>query len=213
MKSYISKVLSVTLSAALVVFGLYFTVEPSLSSAATASDTVVITLNVTSGITISSPPDSSMSRAVAVGADTATGSTTWNVKTNNVLGYTLAIHATSSPAMASASSTIQDFATSAPALWSTSAGTAKFGYSARGTDVNTSTWGTDSDCWGATQHDFSTGLKYKGFWTADTNIAVSAATSSTSGTDTMVCYAVEENAFYIPSGTYQATIVATATTN
>ena len=38
-----------------------------------------------------------------------------------------------------------------------------------------------------------------------------SATTTTAGIDTTVCYAVEQNTFYIPSGVYQATVVASAT--
>jgi hypothetical protein len=54
-------------------------------------------------------------------------------------------------------------------------------------------------------------LKYKGFTTSPFTVASRAATTTFAGSATTVCYAAEQNNFFIPSGTYQATIVATAT--
>ncbi len=192
----------------------YASLEPMYAGAqASASDTVIITLNVTAGISITSPADATMSTAVGVAQNSAVATTTWNVKTNNNLGYTLAVKATSTPAMQSSTNTIGDDQTGAPAFWSTPFGTYEFGYSAFGTDVPTGTWGTGSLCSTTTNaHATSTTLKYKGFTTSDVTIATRSSTTTTSGVDSTVCYAVEQNNSYIPSGTYKATIVATATT-
>jgi len=180
--------------------------------AVTATSSVVVTLNVDTGITISAPPNSNMSAHVGVGQNSAVGTTTWTVITNDVNGYTLALNATSTPAMKNSSSTIADYQTGAPNTWSV-INAAAFGYSAYGTDVSTSTWGTaTSSCSGGTNGNAtSTILKYKGFTTSPFTIAQRVATTTFAGTVTTVCYAVEQNNFFIPSGTYQATIVATAT--
>ncbi len=190
----------------------FVALEPSLSDAAVATDNVVITLNVTSGITITSPVDSTLSTTIGVSQNTAIGTTTWNVKTNNALGYTLQVNSTSTPAMqASGGLTITDYQTGAPNTWTATSSNAYFGYSAFGTDTPTGTWGTGSLCYGSVSVPSAT-LKYKGFTASLVTVATRAATTTTSGVDTTVCYAVEQNGSYIPSGTYQATIVATATT-
>lgn len=188
---------------------------PQDAHAVTVTDQVVVTLTVDAGISITSPVDTSMSQNLGVSANTATASTTWNVKTNNVLGYTLAVNASTSPAMQSSSSTIPDYTpavANTPETWSVTSGTYEFGYSAFGSRVSTGTWGTDSDCNGATINDFSTGLKYQNFATATRQIATYSATTTTAGDDTTVCYAVQQNGSYIPSGTYTARITATAVT-
>ncbi len=176
-------------------------------------DSVIVTLNVTAGITISNPADTSMSTNLGVATNVAVGTTTWNVKTNSSTGYTLTLAASTNPAMKSGSNSISDYATTTnPSLWSVGANTSKFGFSVNGTDVNTTTWGTGNFCNGASTSTVSTTLKYYGFYTTATTTASRAATTTTSGIDTNVCYAVEQNGFYIPSGVYTATITATATT-
>ncbi len=183
-------------------------------NAATASDTVVVTLNVTAGISITSPSDTSMSTDLGVAQLSAVGTTTWNVKTNSAAGYTLAVKATSSPALATAGGTyfFKDYQTGAPNTWVASSSAASFGYSAFGTDVPTGTWGTGSACSGTNGHASSTTLKYKGFTTSDVTIATRSATTTISGVDASVCYYAEQNGVFAASGTYTATIVATATT-
>jgi hypothetical protein len=204
---------SVTLTA--FIFGTIVAFEPSSAGAATATDTVLVTLNVTSGITINSPADTTMSTALTVTQFSAVGTTTWNVKTNNTLGYTLDVKATSSPAMNSTTTvnSIFDYQQGTPNTWAATTANAYFGYSAFGNDTPTGTWGTGAVCSGANGNSTSTTLKYKGFTTTTGQIiATRSATTSTLGTDTTVCYAVDANAFYIPSGNYQATIIATAIT-
>ncbi len=194
---------------------LYPFVEGSRLSAATASDTVMVTLNVDAGISITSPSDVSMSQNLGVSALVATGNAVWNVKTNNSAGYTLGVKATSSPALESGSNSVADYTpavAATPETWSVPSGTAEFGFSGFGSHISTGTWGTDSDCVGGTANDPSTGLKYRDFDTSDITIASSAATTTTAGVDSTVCFAVEQDGFYIPSGVYRATIVATATT-
>ncbi len=192
----------------------YTAYEPNMTNAATASDTVVVTLNVTAGISITSPSDVTMSTALGVTQNSAVGTSTWNVKTNAALGYTLALRATSTPAMQSAANSIADYQTGAPNIWNATSTDSYFGYSGFGTDISTGTWGSGSACSGGSNgHATSTTLKYKGFTTSDVTIATRAATTTPSGVDATICFAVEQGAAsYIPSGTYQATIIATATT-
>ncbi len=186
--------------------------EPLSVGAAAVQDQVTVTLNVTTGISITSPADVSMSTNLGVSANTAVGTTTWNVKTNNSLGYTLAVHASTTPAMQSGGDSILDYQTGAPNTWSATTSNAYFGYSGFGTDVPTGTWGSGSFCNGASTSTISTTLKYKGFTTSDVTVATRSSTTTTSGVDTTICFAVEQNNFYVPSGTYTAVITATATT-
>lgn len=196
----------------LFVFALGFFAFLESDRAFAVSDSVVITLTVNSEISITSPADSSMSTALGVSQNTAVGTTTWNVKTNNSAGYTLAVKSSSNnPAMQTGGgSTISNDQVVAPALWSVSSGNAEFGFSAFGTDTTTGTWGSGTQC-SSTTNVPSTGLKYLGLATSDVTIATRSSTTTPSGIDTTVCYAVEQNGFYVPSGTYTATVVATAT--
>ena len=183
-------------------------------AAATATDSVIVTLNVDAGITITSPPDTIMSTSLGVLNNTAIATTTWNVKTNSETGYLMTVAASTNPAMKiSSTQFINDFATtSTPTLWSALPnGRAEFGYSAFGTDVATGTFGNDTSC-GATSTP-STVLKYIGFTTSPSiTIASRSATTTTSGVDTNICYAVQQKGVYVGSGVYTATITATATT-
>lgn len=206
----LKKIIASTIISSVAVAAVYVSVEPAISGAQTASDTVIVTLNVVTGISITSPSDTNMSTNLGVAQDTAVGTTTWNVKTNNAAGYTLAVKATNTPAMTSATNNIADYQTGAPNTWSVSSGDAAFGYSAFGTDVSTGTWGSASVCSTGT-HVPNSSLNYKGFTTSDFTVATRSATTTTVGIDTSICYAVEQDTFYIPSGTYKATIIATAT--
>lgn len=190
----------------------YSLIEAEAASAVT--DAVVVTLTVDSAISITSPADTAMSQSIGLTTDTATASTTWNVKTSDTDGYTLAVAASTDPAMQSAGDTIFDYTEGTPGTpetWSVASGAAEFGFSARGDRVSTGTYGTDSDCLAGDNHTPSATLNYRGFDGTNTiSVATHSATTTASGDDTTVCYAVEQNGVFIPSGTYTATITATA---
>ncbi len=191
-----------------------FALVPFEASASVATSSTVVTLNVATGISISSPGNSTMSTTLGVVSNSAIGTTSWTVITNDVNGYTLAVNSTSTPAMqqAGGAATIADYQTGAPNTWSVGSGNAAFGYSAFGADAPTGTWGTGSSCSGAGgPNATSTTLRYKGFTTSPFTVATRSATTTPTGITSTVCYAVEQNNFFIPSGTYTATIVATAT--
>ena len=212
-RSILKKAFVTSLALILIVSAAGMYLEPSVSSAAVATDSVIVTLNVVSGITITSPADTPMSTSLGVSTNTAIATTTWNVKTNNSLGYSLVVTSSTFPAMrVSPTQFVNNFpSTSTPALWSTLGTGGWFGYSGYGTDVSTGTWGTGSSC-GATSTPSGT-LKYAGFSSTTANaIATRSATTTTAGVDTTICYAVEQKSVYIDSGTYTATITATATT-
>ena len=198
-------------------FGLfgYSFVEPMFVDAVT--DDVVVTLNVSPQITISDSPNVTMSQSLDLTADFATASSTWTVVTNDTDGYTLTVQATSTPAMQSGTDTIADFTATVPTTpeaWVVSSGNAEFGFSAFGTDVPTGTWGSNTTACSTGHNPALTQRLYRGFNGATTiQIASSNATTTVSGTPSTVCYGVEQNGTQIPSGTYTATITATATVN
>ena len=192
--------------------------EPILTQAAT-SQTVVVTLFVGSGATITVDNTTApLSTNISLTQNTATASSTFTVSTSDILGYTLKLNATSTPAMQNASSTIPDFGTS-PALYSSilPSGQYGFGFSVYSTsspsDVPTATWGTQTGgCGGGNAP--STSLKYRGFLGASQIIVASSnATTTTSGDVVVVCYVAGQNNAFIPSGSYNATVVATALNN
>jgi len=210
-------IISLTLIMSLIISMGYMGLEPEVVAAADVNDSVVVTLNVTAGISITSPADTPMSTTLGVGTNSAIATTTWNVKTNASGGYELAVKANTDPAMKhDAAIYVDDYTPGTPDIpetWSVS-NTAEFGYSAYGTDTAVGSsgvdWGTGSNC-GATSTPSAT-LKYRDFTTVDFVIAARTATTTTSGIDTTICYAVEQNNFYVPAEIYTATITATATT-
>ena len=192
---------------------LYITYEPVLAVAATATDNVVITLTVDAGITITSPADVTMAPNLGISSNGSIGSSTWTVKTNNALGYTLAVKASAAPALVSGANSFADYtelAVGTPEAWSVPAANKEFGYSAFGTGTPTGTWGTTATCGSAGIPDAS--MKYVGFKTTDKTVAQSATATPSAGIATTVCYAAEQDTLYAPSGVYTATITATATT-
>jgi hypothetical protein len=180
--------------------------------AATASDEVIVTQVVDTGISISSPADITMTN-LSTSQNSAVGSTTWVVTTNNDLGYTLSLSATSFDALRTASGTkFTDVASTTPAAWSVS-NAYKFGFSVLGPHVNTSIFGTDTDCVNGANVPSAT-LLWRGFAsTTPIAVASSSAVTQTTGTSTTMCVATEQNGVFAPSGTYNATITATAVTN
>lgn len=213
------QILVMSLVVMLFVMAGFTSAEPVLLHALTASDEVIVTLNVDAGVSITSPSDTTMSNSLGVSNNKAIATTTWNVKTNNAAGYSLAVKASSSPAMrlnTNVATFINNYTEATPgtpeAPWSVGASTAEFGYGAFGTDVTTlGTFGGDTSC-GATSTP-STALKYAGFTTENVTIASRSSTTTQSGINSTVCYAVEQGSTnYIASGIYSAWITATATT-
>lgn len=193
------------------IFQFYPLVETAI--AASATDNVIVTLDVTAGITISDGAAVTMAPNLGVAADQSIGTSSWLVKTNAVNGYTLAVKASAAPALVSGANSFADYTEGTPGtpdVWSVPSGSKEFGYSAFGTDTNTTTWGTGASC-GAAGVPLGT-LKYDGFTTSDNTIATRATVTPTTGITTTICFAAEQDTIYAPSGTYTATITATATT-
>ncbi len=207
------KTLPILFTSATSVIVVFLLVAPLIAQAVT--DDVVVNQTVTSGISITSPSDITMT-ALSTSQNTAVGSATWTVTTNNYLGYSLTLFASTAPAMSRSGGggNIVDYTPAVaetPETWSVS-GAAEFGFSARGTDVNTSTYGTDADCLNGADVPSAT-LKWRDFdltGSAD-QIATAAAPTSTSGTAATMCVATQQAGVFANSGTYSATITATAT--
>ncbi len=189
---------------------IYVASEPMVVSAVT--DDILVTLTVTSGITISTGADAPMSTALGVASDSAVASSSWLVKTNDVDGYTLAVKASTDPALKDGTKVIEDYTEASagvPDAWSVASGDKEFGYSSYGTDV-AAAWGTDTDCVGASANLPSATLKYAGLSTSDKQIATRTSVTPYAGITTNICFAVEQNAVFADSGSYTATVTATA---
>jgi len=212
MKKHINKIIIISIISLVFVQIFYIYMEPSEVTAATATDNVIVTLTVDSGITITSPLDVTMAPNIGIAANGSIGSTTWNVKTNRATGYTLAVKASSAPALVSGANNFADYTetvANTPEFWSVGSGAKEFGYSAFGTDTSTTTWGTGSSCGSAGS---PTGTaKYVSFKTTDATVATRSTVTTPSGVDTTICFAAQQNGVYAASGVYTATITATAT--
>jgi len=203
-----------TLILGFVLYG-YATFEPAKVVAAEATDDVIINQTVTSGITISSPADITLT-ALSLTQDTAVGSAAWTVITNNQAGYALTVKASAAPALVDSgtSESFTDYTEATPGTketWSVS-GAYEFGWSAYGADVSTGTYGTDTDCIAAADVP-SAVLKWEGFnGTTAIQMATNTSETSQAGVTSNICVATEQDIVFAPSGTYVATITATATT-
>lgn len=212
-KIIIKKVLTVSLISILSIQIFYTAIEAPVAVAATAPDSMVVTLNVDAGISISNGADVTMSPNIAVGTPGSIGSSAWLVKTNNATGYKLDVKASASPALVSGVNNFSDYTEAVngtPEVWSVPSSNKEFGFSAYGTDTSTATWGTGAGC-GSGGAPLGT-MKYVGFETTDQTIATTGAPTPYVGTTTNICFAVEQDTVYAPAGTYTATITATATT-
>ena len=210
----IKNILFTTVASSLIVLFAFVSIVPKIVGAVT--DDVVVNQSVTTGISITSPADVTLT-ALSTSQNTAVGSAVWTVTTNSANGYSLTLFAGAAPAMvrSGGGGNIVDYtpaSSETPETWSVS-GAAEFGYSARGTDVSTGTWGTDADCLNGADVPSAT-LKWRDFdltGSAD-QIATSNTITSTSGTASTMCVASEQAGIFANSGSYSATITATAVT-
>lgn len=195
-------------------------VEPALVDAQ-ATDNVTVTLTVNEEISISDGANVTMAPNLGLASDESVGSSSWTVITSATAGYTLSVKASTNPALQSASDEFLDYTEAVagtPDVWSVDSGNIEFGFSAVGDDVETeyvdaSTDGTPETSCPTVGNLGSTDHGYEGFTTTDEAIASSNATTTASGTVTTICFAAAQNGVVAPSGTYTATITATAATN
>ncbi len=181
--------------------------------AISATNSVLVTLQVDTGISISTGANVTMSPNIGIVSNSSIGGSSWVVKTNGVNGYQLSVKASTAPALQSGANSFADYipaVAGTPETWTVASGNKEFGFSAYGANVSTATWGTGTDC--GTAGNPNALLKYLNLATTDRTIATSNTVTSTSGTQTNICFAAQQNTVYAPSGTYTATITATALT-
>ena len=152
----------------------------------TASDPVIVSTTVDNFISISDPRD------INLGAISGTGgssekSATWNVATNNDLGYKLDIVSTGSgPAMTKGTDSFADY--SGPGTWTIGAAESAFGFSVNGT------------------------TNYRGF-TGTTPIEIVNSGNETAGEATQIYFKAAIGTSHLQaSGSYAANLTVTATT-
>jgi hypothetical protein len=211
-------ILSLALIISLLALTSFLTFEPEIIKAVT--DEVVVTQQVTSEITISSPPDVTMTPSIpGVTGGVGNGSAQWTVTTNDTAGYNLKIKASTSPALQSGSYSFADYTPATATVpdfnWSVAASASEFGYTVEasttadldqsfkdnGTACNTGTSDTVDKCW----------LNAS---TTDEQIVNRSSQTDADGENTTVKFRAEvgSNSFQ-EEGSYTATITVTATTN
>ncbi|NTV44886.1 MAG: hypothetical protein HGA67_04355 [Candidatus Yonathbacteria bacterium] len=169
-----------------------------------------------SSISISAGSDITMT-ALSMAQNSAVGNTSWTVITDDAAGYGLSVHASTDPALSDVGTgeSFADYTESTPGTpetWSVSSAY-EFGFSARGTDVSAGTWGTDTDCLNTADVPSAT-LKWRGFDGVNNVIlAGSSVRTLSTGTGTTLCVATTQAGVFAPSGTYTATVTATAVAN
>jgi hypothetical protein len=164
------------------------------------SDSITVSVDVISSISIDSPADVSLAPDIEE-TGSAIGSATWNVKTNSINGWKLQVNAGAAPALRSGGNSFDDYGETVPGtpeIWSVDNADSEFGFGASGAYI---------------ENDFNAN-KFLGFDGANKiQVAHRNAPSDGAGDDTTVDFKAEVGAGHNqPLGTYSATITATATT-
>lgn len=175
--------------------------EYQLLVAGTDTDSVVISVVVTESISINSPVDISLNPEITE-TGSATGDVTWNIETNNSDGWKMELNASASPALVKDADSFADYTEATPGTpesWSITADASEFGFSAGGTYA---------------ESEYSNGALFEGFeGTTKILVAQDNEASPGGGADTQINFRAEVGGSKSqPSGTYQATITATAST-
>lgn len=216
MKNLFKKALATSVISLLFIQMMYIVLEPTRVIADSASDNVVVTLNVDAGISITNGSDVTMTPNIGLTSNKSVGSSSWNVKTSSSTGYSLEVKASSSPALvnSAASDSFEDYTPvgGTPDAWGgVVSGHKEFGFSGYGTDV-LAAYGTATNCGNTGTGVPHADAKYQGFSTSDTQLATRNTVTTTAGITSNICFAAEQNGTYAASGAYTATITATATT-
>ena len=218
MKNIPFKKVIATSTISLIILPVFYSliIEPTTAIAATATNNVVVTLNVTSGVTISIGAAATMLPGIGIASDKSVGSSSWSVATNSATGYTLGVHSSTTPALKNGG--VDNFAdyteavVGTPDLWGgVASGTKEFGYGAYGTDTPTATWGSPTTCGNTGTGVPDVAGKFRGFTGSDVTIASRGGVTPPTGITTNICFAAQQNTVYAAAGTYTATVVATAT--
>ena len=197
-----------------------FTVlEPATTNALT--DVATVSATVTSEVTISSPTDTTFSATIpgvsGNPGSPATASFTWTVITNNSAGFDMTLQASQAHALyKDGSYYFSDYGTPPTPTYGWSAAgssVANFGFS-----ITTATAGDTSSAFlddgGACGSGGNTGGCWAGFnGTTPITVVHRTALTDANGEAEVVNFKAESNAKYLASGTYTATITATASLN
>ncbi|PIP69154.1 hypothetical protein CO033_03145 [Candidatus Nomurabacteria bacterium CG_4_9_14_0_2_um_filter_32_10] len=186
----------------------YSTVENAFA----VTDNVVVNLTVTSGISITANTTPvTLLPALSIANESAYGRSSFTVITNDPDGYTLGVLATTDPALKQG--VVDSFAdyteavAGVPEVWSVASGAKEFGFSVYGAD-EVAGYGTGTcDASGV----ITGTLNFEGFSTLNNEIATNPDVTLPAGTETFVCFQVQQNDVFAAEGAYSATITGTAT--
>jgi hypothetical protein len=168
-------------------------------------------------LAISSPPDVTMFPNLSgIGGGTSNGSADWTVTTDNIAGYTLAIKASTAPALQSGVDSVADYTPAQPGTpdftFSIAATDSELGFTPEGLDIIQKFRDNGSVC-NSGSNDTVDACWYN-LATTNENIAYSSASNHPAGTKTTVKFRAAIGSSKVQTaGTYTATITVTATTN
>lgn len=165
-------------------------------------------------IAISSPSDVTMSPSInGLTGGTSNGSAVWTATTDSPGGYTLAVKASTNPALKSGNDSFADYTPSGANpdfTFSIAATDSEFGFTPEGSDIVQKYKDNGSSC-NAGSSDAADSCWYN-FTTSDETVAQGTGSNSPSGTATTIKMRSQSGASHIQTnGTYTATITTTAT--
>ncbi len=165
-------------------------------------------------IAISEPSDLVMSSMGGLSGGSSEGTMSWQVTTDNSAGYTMTIASTSTPALKSATDSLDDYVPvgADPDYDFINADTASsFGFTPEGTEASSRYLDNGFSCNIGVQE--TPGKCWDGLSTIPKTVAQNSSANVPSGSTATVHFRAETGANHIQSsGDYNVTIVATATT-
>ena len=213
MKKNLHKHFGISLLILFLIVGLYSVGENAFA----VTNAVVVSLQVDSGISISTGAAVTMAPNMGIAANGSIGSSAWTVITNGFQGYSLSVHDSTDPALKNGVvDSFANYTEGTPGTpeqpWTVGSPAKEFGFSAYGTDTATATWGLALSC--GTAGAPSITQKYMGFPATPTDkiIATRATVTPVAGITTTICFAAQQVGVFAASGAYTATITGTAVT-
>ena len=212
----IKKIISYSLVGSMLSYMVFLGNEGLIANADTATSTststlpIAVTLNVTTEIDLSCPNSVALSAISGLTGGTSSNTADCNVKTNSSGGYTLLVHASTTPALKSGSNFFSDYRTASPEYTFTNPSTASssFGFSASSTDA--SAFKSSSGTCGSGSTDYT--HCFRSFvGTGDVTVSTSVAPTAASGTTTTLNFEAQVgNTAMQAYGNYTANVTVTA---
>ncbi|MFA6520403.1 MAG: hypothetical protein WCT44_02220 [Candidatus Paceibacterota bacterium] len=165
-------------------------------------------------ISITSPSDLALTSIGGINGENTEGTMSWTVLTDNVAGYSMSIKTLTSPALASAEDSFDDYAPAGADPdynFSIATSVSEFGFTPEGADTNSRFKDNGSSC--NTGSGETSAKCWDGLSLVDKIIAGKSSSNHPSGSTTTVRFRAESGSAHIQtSGAYSASIVVTAVT-